>query len=238
MGLKFLEKDERIPYIAETYEMYKRAGIGIEQDIYKRGNRPAVLVVDLQETFTSPDSPLGTKDIDKERRQAINNAVENTKILLDLMRKKSFPVIYITLVFREDGADGGRWGEKSPSLVEYCKRGSKWVNIDKRVAPQASDYIIEKKTLSGFVGTPLLQILASNRVDTCIVTGVSVSGCVRQTTMDAVSHGYYAVVPEECVSDRAIGPCKASLFDMMTKGADVASLDDILSWVDNLTQPK
>ena len=235
MGLKFLQKDERIPYIAETLEIYKKAGIGLVQDLYKKGKRPALLVVDLQQTFTSPDSPLGTKWVSEEVARIIDGVVENTRTLLSAVRRRGFPIVYITSVLREDGADSGRTGEKLPVLVEFCKSGSKWVEVDKRITPQKSDYIVEKKPPSGFIGTPLLQILTSNRVDTCIITGVSISACVRQTTVDAVSHGYYAVLPEECVGDRGIGPAKASLFDIMTKFADVASLDDVLSWVNSLT---
>ena len=234
MGLKFLEKDERIPYLAETLEMYNKVGLGLTNDLYQKGKRPALLVVDMQETFTSPDSPLGTKGTSEETTLIINGAVESTRTLLEAVREKGFPVVYIISVFREDGTDGGRQGEKAPVLVEFCKRGSKWVEVDKRITPQKSDYIIEKKVSSGFIGTPLLQVLKSNRVDTCIIAGLSTSACVRQATIDAVSHGYYAVVPEECVGDRSIPAGKASLFDIMTKFADVAPLEDVLSWANSL----
>ncbi len=233
MGLKFLEKDERISYLAETLELYKKAGIGLVQDLYKKGKRPALLVVDLQEGFISPDSPWGTKGASEEVIQIVDGVVENTRTLLDAVHKKGFPVVYITIAYREDGADGGPRVERNPSQLEFCKRGSKWVEIDKRIAPQKSDYIVEKKVPSAFIGTPLLEILTLNRVDTCIVVGLSTSACVRQTVVDAVSYGYYGVVPEECVGDRAIGPGKASLFDIMTKVADVVSLESVLSWVDS-----
>lgn len=234
MGLKFLEKDELIPYLAETLEKYRQVGIGLLTDLYKEGKSPAVLVVDLQKGFTSPYSPLGTKGVSEEVLQVVNSTVENTRTLLNVARKKGLPIIYIISVFREDGKDGGCVGEKSPILLEYFKRGSKWVEVDKRVRPKKEDYIIEKKVSSGFIGTPLLQILKLNQVDTCIITGISISACVRQTTVDAVSYGYYAVLPEECVGDRGVGPGKASLFDIMTKFADVASLEDVINWINSL----
>ncbi len=235
MGLKFLERDERVAYIAETLEIYKKAGIGLVQDLYKKGKRPGVLVVDLQQTFTSSESPLGTKGASIEVIQAIDGVLENTKILLEAVRNKKFPVIYIISVYREDGADGGRQVEKKPGLLQFATRGSKWVEIDKRITPQKGDYIIEKRVSSGFIGTQLLQILTYNRLDTCIVVGLSASACVRQTAVDAMSHGYYTVLPEECVGDRSIGSCKASLFELMAKYADVVSLNDVLTWVNSLT---
>jgi maleamate amidohydrolase len=234
MSLKFLEKDERIPYIAEALELYRKAGIGLWSELFKKGVRPALLVIDMQETFISPDSPIGTKGVSNEVIQLINSAVENTRTLIDVVRAKKYPIVYCTMVFREDGMDGGTWGERNRTLVEYCARGSKWVEVDKRIAPQRYDYRIEKKVFSGFIGTSLLQILTSNRIDTCIITGLSISGCVRQTTIDAMSYGFHAVVPEECVGDRSIGPYKASLFDIMTKIADVVPLDEVLRWVNSL----
>jgi hypothetical protein len=80
MGLRFLERDERIPYIVETLELYKKKGIGLTQDLYKKGNRPALLVVDLQESFTSPDSPWGTKGSGEEVVQMMNDVVEKQLI--------------------------------------------------------------------------------------------------------------------------------------------------------------
>jgi maleamate amidohydrolase len=235
MGFRFLERDEKIPYIAEAMEVYKKAGIGSVWDLYKKGKRPAVIVVDLQEAFVSPDAIMGAKGLDQEVVQTINGAVKNTGILLEVAREKGSPIIYSAIAFREDGTDSGTWGERNPSLVEYCKRGTRWVEVDKRIAPQAGDYRIEKRTPSAFVGTPLHQILTYNRVDTCIVTGVSLSGCVRQTVVDAVSNAYYAVVPEECVGDRSIGPYKSAFFEIITKYADVAPLDDVLNWLNGLT---
>ena len=160
MGLRFLEWDERISYIAEAMEVYKKAGIGLVRDLYKKGKRPAVIVVDLQEAFVSPDAIMGAKGLDQEMVQIINGAVENTGILLKAVREKGFPIIYSTIAFREDGTDSGTWGERNPSLVEYCKRGTRWVEVDKRIAPQTGDYRIEKRVPSAFIGTPLHQILA------------------------------------------------------------------------------
>ena len=234
MGLKFIENGEQIPFIAKTLEIYKKAKIGSDHNLYKKGKRPVLLVVDMQNAFTSPDSIIGTKGLNEELARLINGAVENTKILIDVFREKEFPIVYVTMVFREDGADGGIWGEKNPALVEICKKGSIWIEVDERIAPLERDYRIEKRVFSSFIGTPLHQILTSNRVDTCIVAGLSISGCVRQTTIDAVSYGYYAVVPEECVGDRSFGMYKTSLFDIMTKTADVVPLTELIGWINSL----
>jgi maleamate amidohydrolase len=85
-----------------------------------------------------------------------------------------------------------------------------------------------KRASSAFFGTPLIPFLTAARVDTLIITGCVTSGCVRATTIDAVSWGYRTIVPHECVGDRAQGPHDWNLFDIDSKYADVISLSEVL----------
>jgi len=235
MSLKFLERDERILYVSEAFEAYKHlkgvTDINKLPYIYKTRKRPAVLVIDEQYAFTSPDFLTGTKGVTEEVRQLLDGMVENTKILLDAARKQYIPIFYFYVSFREDGTDMGPMVEKTPILREVSIEGSKGAQIDDRIKPQKDDYIIEKKTPSAFFGTPLAMILNYLNVDSTIVAGDSTCGCVRATVTDSISHGYYPVIPEECVGDRSIGSHKASLFDIMMKYGDVAPLEDVLLWM-------
>jgi maleamate amidohydrolase len=60
------------------------------------------------------------------------------------------------------------------------------------------------------------------------VTGMVTSGCVRATVVDAFSHNYRVVVPEECVADRGELSHKVNLFDIHMKYGDVRPLADVL----------
>jgi nicotinamidase-related amidase len=238
MGLKFLERDERILYITEAFEAYKLIK-GIKDItelpyLYKKGKRPAVLVIDEQYAFTSSDSITGTKGVSEEVRLLLNEMVDNTKTLLDAARRKHIPIFYFYVSFREDGTDMGPMGEKTPILREVSIEGTKGVQIDNRIKPQKGDYIIGKKTPSAFFGTPLAMILKYLGIDTTIIVGDSTCGCVRATVVDSISHAYYPVIPEECVGDRSIGSHKASLFDIMMKYGDVAPLTDVLDWISTI----
>jgi maleamate amidohydrolase len=238
MGLRFIQRDERILYISEALETYK--GITGTADVtelpclYKKRKHPAVLVIDEQYAFTSPYSITGTKGLNKEARQLLNGMVENTKNLLDAARKKRIPIFYFYVSRRRDGADLSIMEERNPSLSKICIEGTKMVEIDERIKPQKGDFVMEKKMPSAFFGTPLGTILKSQGVDVNIVVGDSTSGCVRATVVDSVQNSYYTVIPEECVGDRCVGAHKASLFDIMMKYADVASLEDVLSWIRSL----
>ena len=54
------------------------------------------------------------------------------------------------------------------------------------------------------------------------------SGCVRASVIDSISHNFRTIVARDCVGDRAIGPHEANLFDMPQKYADVLERDEIL----------
>lgn len=221
MKLQFISRDENILYIAETLEKYKKAGIGIGRVGF--GKRPVIISVDTQYAFTS--RPLGG---------GLDSMVENAGILLGEARKKRIPIIYTVVAYRDDGLDCGVLSKKMPTVLEWCRYGTKWVEVDERIKPQDSDVVIVKKMPSAFFGTDLINILTYMRIDTCIITGDSTSGCVRATVVDSMSYGFRTIIPEECVGDRATGPHKANLFDMATKYADVLPLKEVLECICNL----
>jgi maleamate amidohydrolase len=65
-------------------------------------------------------------------------------------------------------------------------------------------------------------------VDTVIIVGCTTSGCVRASAIDALCWGYRSIVVPECSGDRALGPHKASLFDLEQKYADIIPRDDLM----------
>ena len=228
MGLKFMERDEKILYIQDLIEPYKKAfGTGV--DLYRKGERPAVLVIDIQNGMVSPKSIMGPQT--EEQQVFMDDSIKSCKILFDEARKRNVPIIYFGVCFRKDGLDGGILCEKITTAAELMQEGSWMVEIDDRVKPQPGDFFMWKKHNSAFAGTDLVALLTTLRVDTCVVVGNSTSGCVRATVGDSVAHGFKTVVPEECVADRGIWAHKANLFDMWAKIADVASLEDVLAWI-------
>jgi maleamate amidohydrolase len=203
--------------------IYKRARIG-ERLGY--GQRPAVLVVDLQIGFTAPEvSPIAGD---------LSAVIEATNRILDLARAASTPV-YFTVIAYDSGCpdDAGLWPQKGPYLRTLVV-GSELVKLDPRLDRRPSDLILVKKFASAFFGTHLAPTLAAKGVDTVIVTGCTTSGCVRASVVDALGYGFRPVVPIEAVGDRAVEPHEASLFDMDAKYGDVVPTDDVLAYFSRL----
>ncbi|MEZ5075928.1 MAG: isochorismatase family protein [Solirubrobacterales bacterium] len=207
----------RIPKAYEdTFSFYRERGFGHRVGF---GTRPAVLVIDMIRAFTEEESPLASDLADQI--EAINS-------ILPAARAAGAPIVYTTVAYDRQLAEAGVWIRKVPTH-EWLMEGSEWVECDPRMDRHPDDQWLVKKYASCFFGTDLSSRLVSRGVDTVIVTGCTTSGCVRATAVDACSHGFHTIVPEECVGDRAELPHLASLFDIDAKYGDVVERREVES---------
>ena len=206
---------------ADILSQYRQKGIGARVGF---GARPAILVIDLIRGFTETDSPLGS-DLDSE--------LGATEQLLTTARQAGTPITFTTTAYDENLADAGLFISKVPSL-SVLKRGSRWTELDPRLGRLPEELLIEKQYASAFFGTGLSSVLAFQKVDTLILAGCTTSGCVRATAVDALQYGYHAIVPRECVGDRAPEPHLANLLDIDAKYGDVMPLDAVLLYLEEL----
>jgi len=89
------------------------------------------------------------------------------------------------------------------------------------VAALEGELVITKQYASAFFGTSLASTLVSRGVDTVVLVGVSTSGCIRATGVDAVQHGFIPLVVRDAVADRTQETHDANLFDLQAKYAEV-----------------
>jgi nicotinamidase-related amidase len=86
--------------------------------------------------------------------------------------------------------------------------------------------VVVKKHPSAFFGTELSSTLHLLGVDTLVICGVSTSGCVRATALDAMQHNYRPMVVGVACGDRSPAIHDANLFDMDAKFADVVGEEE------------
>lgn len=198
------------------------------------GVRPAVVVVDMTRAFVDSAYPTGWSPTGYP-------AVEANASLLASARAAGLP-IYFTRGYPEPDAElpaaqRGRWKvNRAPApLPEGTPPGD--VIVDE-LAPLPGEIVIDKGTKpSAFFGTPLVSYLVHNGCDTVIVTGMTTSGCVRASVLDAFQYNFNVIVPFECSADRSQISHRVSLFDMHMKYADVVSLDETVDYLEKLGAP-
>lgn len=188
------------------------------------GDRPAVLVIDMQRDFCGPEAPTTLWP-------SIGETFEPIRRLCDAARIRRLPVIYTQGLVAADGSTAGLWRLKMRFHAEGRVQieGSHGAEIVPELAPLPGDRVIRKWRPSAFFRTDLEVFLGTQAVDTLLVCGTSVSGCVRATVTDAFMRDIRCMVVRECVADRTPAVMEANLFDLHQKYADVVTLKQTLA---------
>jgi len=186
--------------------------------------RPAVLVVDFIEGFTSHESPLGGP---------WDSEVAATRTLIGYARAGRVPVIFTTADFAPKDFASNVLHAKTPR-VGILLAGSPWVEIDHRLEVQPQDRIVRKKHGSAFFGTDLDVQLRDLGVDSLLIAGCVTSGCVRASAVDAAQHGFRPAVVREAVGDRSPLANEANLIDIEQRYGDILSLEQARAYLGGL----
>ena len=177
------------------------------------GARPALILVDFVQAYFDRNSPLYA---------GVEDALESALRIRAAARAAGVPVFYTNVVYREGGADGGVFYRKVPALEAFVQ-GNPLGGWPEGLEPAEDEIVLSKQYPSAFFGTPLSVLLTAHGIDTLIITGLTTSGCIRATCVDAVSHGFIPIVVADACGDRHASPHEANLFDMNAKYADVVA---------------
>ena len=151
-------------------------------------SNPAVILVDVQNDFFS--GPLKIK-------RGIN-IIEPLRLLVAAARKNDVPVIYsIDAHYPQDVEVVRKWGN-------HAIKGTEGAQVIPELRPdEIKDYIVEKRTYSGFYETgldPLLRSLYKGEgAKTVILGGLYTNMCIRHTSADAFFRGYQIIIAKDGV---------------------------------------
>lgn len=211
--------------MATKFEVYAKQRIGVSRIGF--GKKPAIVVVDMQNDFIDEDAPSTCWPL-------IGDIIPSIQVLLKKSREKKVPIFYTQGVVHPSLVDVGLWKVMAHKEGKMQVEGTRGVEITDRLRPNPQDYIIKKRRPSAFFQTDLDVFLRGLNIDTLIVTGTSVSGCVRATATDAFMRDYRTMIVKECVTDRTQEVLDSNLFDMDAKYCDVVSLQEILDYLETI----
>lgn len=192
------------------------------------GRKAALINIDPQKAYTRTDLYPTAYETDPRQLEYINDLARRFRAL-------SWPVVWTHVAYMDSAEDAGVWGTRTdtPDSLQNIKFDSERSEFDDRLdIDKANDVIYLKKMPSAFFETPLQSLLIWHQVDTVILTGGSTSGCIRATGVDALSRGYRAIVPEECVADKHESYHYANLTDLALKYCDVVDTSAVVDWLD------
>ena len=194
--------------------VYERQGFGRSLELLPPAG---LLIVDFINGFADPEVFGGGN---------IQPAIEKTRTLLALARKRGWLVSYTRVVYADDGSDANVFTDKVPGCLDFTET-SELSQVVPELPPAPGDLIIRKQFPSAFFGTHLASALAMKGIRTLFITGATTSGCVRASAVDAMCHGIKTVIVEDCVGDRSISQHEANLFDLKMKYTENMKLHEV-----------
>jgi maleamate amidohydrolase len=153
------------------------------------GTKPALILIDFCQAYFEPGNVLHAD---------VEDALASALRVRAAARAAGVPVILTNVVYHPQALDGGRFYEKAAPLKNFLK-GSPMGAFATGLEPFEDELVVSKQYPSAFFGTSLASTLTAMGRDSVILTGLTTSGCVRATCVDAMSHGFRtAVVAEAC----------------------------------------
>lgn len=187
--------------------------------------RAAVLVVDVQNDFCSPEGATaksGAWPID-----AIVAMVPRLEAFLDTARRYAVPVIFAQNL-GSDATDSEPWLYRASDRPRRANtREGTWGAELYRVKPQPGEPVVAKVRNNAFHNTRLESVLRTLGTRTLVVTGVATNVSVETTARDAVQRDYYVVLAEDCTAAYEQAAHDATIYNIKTFFGHVASAEAI-----------
>lgn len=205
----------------------------------------ALLVIDMQVDFLSPDGYFALKGYDPAPLRAIIPAVQT---LVAAMRRAGGLIVWTRQGYRADQADltpyerfrnrragvevGGP-GPNGPLLT----RGGAGFEIVPELVPEAGEPIVDKTANGAFYATDLDHLLRWRGITHLIFTGCTTDVCVHTTLREANDRNYQCLLVEDaCASGDAYAHAAAvhmvtvegGIFGCVANAADTAAALDAL----------
>ena len=166
---------------------------GLEERI--NPERAALLVVDMQNDFVSPDGKMAQFGFEIK---SVRETIEPIRRILDMARSLGYPVIHTSMIndIKQNPQSWyAFWGEPVITLP-----GSWGAEHIEELRPLKGEVVLVKYTYGGFIGTNLDTILRRLDVQTIMVAGTDLNICAGDTMHQAFAVGYHVVAVSDCLA--------------------------------------
>lgn len=99
--------------------------------------------------------------------------------------------------------------------------------IHEAIAPEPGDVVVRKQRVGAFSTTDLHEQLQARGIDTLLLGGISTSGCVHSTVLDAFDRDYRVIVLADLCADPDQDVHSFLLERVFTKRGEVIGVDEL-----------
>jgi nicotinamidase-related amidase len=156
-------------------------------------NRAALLVMDYQNGI------VGMVESSDELLAIAHN-------LIKTFREHGGTIGYVRVGFADGDLDNvpvtsGMAAMITPERREMMHADAPATQIDNEIAPQEGDIVVRKQRVGAFSTTDLDAQLKARGIDTLVLAGISTSGVVLSTVLDAFDRDYRVIVLSDACAD-------------------------------------
>lgn len=163
----------------------------------------ALLVIDLQVDFLSPDGYFARKGYDPSPLRAI---IPNVNAVIAAARDAGCTIVHTRQGYRADHADMtpyAVWRRRRAGLdgTEVLLRSSPGFEIVPEIDVRSQDIIVDKTANGGFTHTDLEHVLRARGITHLLFTGCTTDVCVHTTLREAQDCNFQNLLIEDaCAS--------------------------------------
>jgi ureidoacrylate peracid hydrolase len=155
--------------------------------------RTALLLIDCQVDFGSPDGEMARRGADMAAPWA---ALDRAVMLTDAARAAGVSVVFVRLLTHPGGEDRAaregkaRRGDDEPDLCAEGTRGADFIGP----CPRTGEVIVSKTHFSAFAHTGLAEQLHAQGLDTLVLAGLTTECCVASSAWDAFERDFHVFI--------------------------------------------
>ena len=189
--------------------------------------KTALLVIDMQNAFVAPGSPLEVPGA-----RAIVAPINR---LAAELRKRGVTIIWIS---HQNAKDGRDWSGFFDSFIAPGRRadaaaalsaGSELQKLFPELAVEKSDLRVAKNRYSALIKGSLENELRQRGIDTLLIAGTKTNVCCECTARDAMMLDYKVVMLSDCTAALSDDEQRATLENVIQQFGDVLTSDEALA---------
>ena len=158
----------------------------------------ALVIVDMQNDFCAENGYIhNAQGVDMSANKPLAARIGK---MVEAAREIGVMVVWIKAIYDHDLLP-------APMLTKMLAKGKgavccasgSWGADFYEIGPIDGEQVVEKRCYSAFHNTQMDDILRRRGIKSLVMTGVATNVCVESTLREAFFHGYYIVMPPDCV---------------------------------------
>jgi nicotinamidase-related amidase len=187
----------------------------------------------------APIDPSHTALLVMDYQNGIFGMVDNSDELLaiasnliKMFREHGGTVGYVRVGFADGELDdvpatSGMAAMITPERRAMFHADAPATQIHDAIAPQEGDIVVRKQRVGAFSTTDLHEQLQARGIDTLVLAGISTSGVVHSTVLDAYDRDYRVIVLSDAVADTDADVHNFLLQRVFTKRGEVIEVREL-----------